>query len=361
MYDSSKFLHVNEITISPQGQELLDQASKVYFENFDGNIWYGRCIFISWYCSLGDCTFCYRSTPKHQKMHPKTSKRSMDSILIEALLSRIFNWRIEFLTGGYGIMPFDELLEIIRNVSVVYGDKIWLNLGVLSPTQIEQIRPYVEGICSSMETLHPQIHKEVCPSKPIEPYDKMFSELQGFKKSIAVIVGLGDTYEDMNYLFDFVEKHNLDRVTIYALKPVKGGAFDKGPEPEVYFSWIAKLRIRFPKLEIIAGTNLRRSEEVGYLMQAGANAITKFPATKQFGTKKAHLIDNLLRVGGRNFISNITTFADIDWMAEIDSLDIKDEYKQGMKQTITSYLERFKNPKDKDSALVMIDEDSCSE
>ncbi len=347
MYDSSKFLHVEDIKVDSSIISLMKDAEKIYFENFDGNTWYGRCIFISWYCSIADCTFCYRSTPKHEKMFPKTSRRSMHSILLEALFCRIFNWRIEFLTGGLGIMSFNDLLEIVENVSKVFGRKIWLNLGVFSSKHLELLKPYVSGICGSMETLNPELHKKICPSKPIEPYDKMFSRMDGFRKSIAVIVGLGESLEDIKYLFDFVEKHDLNRVTIYALKPVKGTGFIEGPSVNEHFSWISSLRIRFPKLEIIAGTNLRRCEEVGYLMNCGVNAITKFPATKQFGTKKAHLVHELIENENRKFISNIINYEDIDWIDEIDKVDIKQEYKDEMKKTVVSYINTFKNPIDK--------------
>ncbi len=350
-YNAQTFLHVDEIKIAEETKELLEQATQVYKENFSGKTWYGRCIFLSWYCSLGDCTFCFRTTQKHKIKHPKGSKRSMGSVLLEALFCKLFGWRIEFLTGGYGIMPFPELVEFAKNVSSVYGEKIWLNLGALSEKHLEELKPYVKGICGSMETLHPELHKEVCPSKPIAPYVVMFSCLEGFKKSIAVIVGLGDTIEDMKYLFDFVEKHKLDRVTMYALKPVPGLEFTEGPSVEEYVEWIARLRLRFPSLEIIAGTNLRRSEEVGYLMKAGANAITKFPATKQFGTKKACLLDSLIKKEGRDLISNFVSLPEIDWDAEIDSLEIKEEYKQEMRDKLGPYLAKFRNPKDQDKEM----------
>ncbi|MBI2572520.1 hypothetical protein HYV86_01560 [Candidatus Woesearchaeota archaeon] len=347
-YDPSHFIHAQDISLSTQTQLLCQQASKVYQENFNGKTWYGRCIFLSWYCSIGDCTFCFRSTQRHKVQHAADSKRSMGSALLEAFFCKIFHWRIEFLTGGYGMMPASELLEYIKNVSAVYGEKIWLNIGVIPPNQLELFRPYVKGICASMETLHPQLHKEVCPNKPIEPYDKMFTQLQGFKKSIAVIVGLGDTTNDLHYLFDFVEKHQLDRVTIYALKPVKGTPFTQGPTVDQYVEWIARLRIRFPTLEIIAGTNLRRCEEVGYLMQAGANAVTKFPATKQFATKKAHLVTKYIQQENRIFTSNLTTLPEIDFYNEVDKLPIEEKYKQEMKDKLPLYLKAFSNPVDKD-------------
>jgi len=350
MYDSSKFIHHESIEISDETQELLKQATAIYNESFPSKrTWYGRCIFISWYCSLGDCTFCFRTTQKHKIQHPAGSKRSMGSILIEALFSKLFHWRIEFLTGGYGIMPFSELLEMIKNVSIVYGEKIWLNLGVMAPSHLEQVKPYVKGMVSSLETVTPKLHDYVCPSKPIAPYSVMFKRLdKDFKRSICIIVGLGDTIEDMKYLFDFIEEHEINRVTMYALKPVKGLEYTEGPTVDFYLQWLARLRIRFPQLEIIAGTNLRRCEEVGYLMQAGANAVTKFPVTKQFGTEKAKLVDKLIKDEGRDFVSNVKDFLDIDWDAEIEKLEIDEHYKVEMKEKIKPYLERFRHPKDKD-------------
>ena len=350
-YNPNNFLKVKEIKLSNETEELLKQAADVYNKNFDGKTWYGRCIFLSWYCSIGDCKFCFRSTQRHKHQHPESSKRSMGSILLEVLFCKLFKWRIEFLTGGYGILPFAEMLEVIKNVSIVYGEKIWLNLGVISEEHLEEVRPYVKGICASMETLTPKVHEYACPNKPIAPFEQMFNKLEEFRKSAAIIVGLGDQIEDIQYLFDFIQRHKLDRLTLYALKPVKGTEYTKGPSVEEYAQWIAKIRIQFPRLEIIAGTNLRRSEEAGYLMKAGANAITKFPATKQFATEKAKLVEKLIKEEGREFISNLTILPEIDWDKEITRLEIKEVYKKEMKEKLMPYINKFKTPVDIDKTL----------
>ena len=109
--------------------ELIDKATKTYNENFKPVAWYGRCIFLSWYCDVGTCKFCFRSTIKHKIRHAKTAKRTIGSILVEALLAKNLGWRIEFLTGGYRIFPIEELVKITEMVSKVYGEKVWLNLG----------------------------------------------------------------------------------------------------------------------------------------------------------------------------------------------------------------------------------------
>jgi len=353
-YDPHKYLHAEDITISDETKQLVSQAGEIYHQNFNGKTWYGRCIFISWYCSLDDCSFCFRSVDKFKSLHPEGSRRSIGSILIEALFSRIYGWRIEFLTGGYGIMPFEDLQEVIKVVSAVYQEKIWLNLGVMPQVNIEKLRPYVKGIVSSIETANPILHKEVCPSKPIAPYERMFENMSGMKKSVAIIVGLGEEVSEIKHLFEMIEKHKVDRITIYALKPVRGTIYTDGPSVDEYLQWISRLRIRFPKLEIIAGTNLRRCEELDWVMKAGVNAFTKFPVTKQFATEKAKLLKKMVEDNNREFTSNFTEYQDLDWDAEIDSLNIEDKYKDQMKEKIGPYLKKFQKPLDKDKKYLNV-------
>lgn len=351
-YDSTVYVHEEDIILSKNTKELLKQATDVYNKNFDGKTWYGRCIFVSWYCSLQTCKFCYRTNSAHQDRHKQNMKRSMGSVLLEALFCRLFGWRIEFLTAGYGAMSFDEMCLYAELISIVYGEKIWLNIGSLSDEKIEQIKPFIKGVCGSIESPTPRVHEFMCPDKPLHPYEKMFERLEkhGLKKSAALIIGLGDTEEEFQYWIDFISKHKLDRITVYALKPIRDGPIPKGPTHDLYLSWIAKLRIAFPTLEIIGGTNLRRSEETKYMLQAGVNAFTKFPATKQFGTKKAHILENQVEKEKREFTSNLTKLPLIDWEEEIDSLAIPQEYKREMHDKLGPYLEKFKNPKDSDSA-----------
>ncbi len=344
MYNPNQFITEEDMQLSKETLSLLKKANKIYEENFNKNVWYGRCIFFSWYCKLATCKFCYRSTLNHQKKHAKNHHRSIGSMLIEALFCKVFHWRIEFLTGGYQQdNDFDSIITYAKLVSQIYGEKIWVNIGWMTKAQIELLRPYVKGICASIETPTPKLHQFVCPHKPIQPYEKMFAQAEGFAKSAAFIVGLGDTDTDIQYWFDFIEKHQLQRITVYALKPIKNGFYTQGPSIETYLTWIAKLRIRFPKLEIIGGTNLRRYEEIGYLIKAGVNAITKFPATKEFGSYRAQKVTKLIESQGRTFQSNITTLPHCNWNMRIDELDIPLEYKQEMKKVLPLYLESFQN------------------
>ncbi len=326
--------------------ELLEQSNKVYLDNFPPIAWFGRCIFLSWFCTIGDCDFCYRSTIKHKVRFAKSARRGIGSILSEALFARNLGWRLEFLTGGFGIYPWPELVEIARMVSEVYGDKVWLNLGIMSNKQLEPFTPYIEGVCASIETVEPELHNKIAPSKPIEPFLKMYENMPShLKKSMTFIVGLGEKREDIKLLHEFIEKHQLDRITFYALKPVKGTRYTEGPTTEDYAWWIANTRIKFPKLEIVAGTTARRVEEIDIILKAGANAITKFPATKLFGSEQAHMFENKVKSSGREFVSTLTKLPDVDWDAQINSFNLSDAVKLDLKEAVHGYLKKMSNPK----------------
>ena len=299
--------------------ELLKQANQTYHQKFPTTCWFGRCVFLSWYCDLGTCKFCFRSTIKHKIRHAKTAKRTKESIYSDAVIGKALNWRLEFLTGGYKIFSFAEILEIIKQVSAIYGKKIWINLGVLQKSELEQLKPYVEGICASIETVEENLHNQLCPDKPIQSYIEMLNlatEL-GFKKSMTMVIGLGEKKADFDLLSNFIITHKLDRITFYALKPVQGTEFTKSPSPEDYVWWIAQTRIKFPLLEIIAGLTPKKVDYVELLLKAGVNGITKFPAIRKFSSEKAQLIESLTQKSGRKLTTSLVKLPKINWENEV--------------------------------------------
>jgi len=324
---------------------LVKEANRVFMENFHPKTWFGRCIFLSWYCDVGTCDFCFRSTIKHKIKHASSAKRSLPSILTDAIIGKNLGWRIEFLTGGYRIFSFEEQIGICKKVSEVYGHKIWVNLGSIDKEGLLQMEQYVEGVCASIECVNPDLHRKVCPDKPIEPYSDMLriAKEMGFKTSMTIVIGLGEKRFDFDALARFIEEHELDRITFYALKPVQGTRYTKSPEPEEYAWWIAKTRIRFPKLEIMAGLTPRRAEEyAGLLLRAGANALTKFPAVRRFGSAQAEEIERQAAEAGRTFLGSLTRLPDIDWAAEVEKLPFEEGLKARINQKIGEYTEKMR-------------------
>ena len=259
------------------------------------------------------------------------------------MLCKGLGWELDFITGGFGVYSTEEMVEIAKNVSQAMGKKVWFNYGVFGDSALEKFKPYVKGICSSIETVNPKVQKEVVPGKNIQAYIEMLKKAKGFKKSLAIVIGIGETRDDIPILHKLIEETRLDRLTIFALHPIAGTPFKKGPDPEYYAEWIAKTRIAFPKLEIIAGVPSNLLDKAGLALRAGANAITKFPAIKLFGTEKAEFVEKQIEATGRKFRGTLTKLPEIDWQAEIKKLNVPQELKKEVDWKLKQYLKRMKN------------------
>jgi biotin synthase-like enzyme len=288
-----------------------------------------RAIFFSWGCSIGDCKFCYMSTqPKDKK--PTETLRSRASILAEVILAKELGWEIGFVTGGIGAMKISEMKDLLREINAITEKKVWLSAGPLSLEVMKQFIPYIKGIVGSIETVNPELHKKVCPSKPMEPYLKMFEESKklNLARAITFIVGMGETKEDFILLKEFINKYGISKIHVYGLIPVKGTDFEnfKIPTIEDQCWWIAKLREDFRNLDIQAGIWDDRVDRVSDLLIAGADSISKFKALKLFGSRKAEEIENQALIAGRNFQGTLTKRKEIK--IDIYSLPIKMKLEQ---------------------------------
>ncbi|MFW6014500.1 MAG: radical SAM protein [Candidatus Nanoarchaeia archaeon] len=310
----------------------------------NGSVYFGRCIFLSWYCEKGSCKFCFRSTIKHKIKHSSSAKRSIESILTDAIIGKEMGWGIEFLTGGYGIFSFNEIVYIAKNVSKIYEKKIWVNLGVLNREELLQLKPFIEGVCASIETIEKVRHDELCPDKPIEPYEEMLETAKelGLRRSITIVVGLENGMEDIEILHKFIEKHELERITFYALKPVKGSPFEKSPDAGYYAEWIKKTRERFPEIEIVAGLTPKNPEYTRHVVKAGANALTKFPVLKKFNSKETRLIESQVKEAGYDFVGHLNTLPQIDVEGELEKLSLSDEQKEKIREKVEQYLRKMR-------------------
>ena len=311
---------------------IILEKKKICFE---------RAIFISWYCSLGDCTYCYMSTQKSLISDPKQAKRSTASILAEAYLCRKLGWKLGNLAAGYGSYTHESILELVKNVYEIYGNKFWLNIGVLPEKTIAALAPYLEGIYGAVETTNEEIHKKTAPNKPIRPIENMFKicEKYGLKKAMTFIVGMGETIVDFGSLKNFIIKNKIGKVVFYALNPIEGTMFENssGPEIDYYLEWIKLARNEFPNLDIVAGPWVNRVGHIRQMLDSGANAITKFPAIKLFNTKHAKTIEEEIKSAGYELNGTFTKMPTIDF-EEIKNLSFDDNLKKEVIVKVKEYL-----------------------
>ena len=309
--------------------------------------YFERAIFLSWYCSKRDCAFCYLSSKPNIKPDPKKDRRSLSSIFAEAIICKACKWKIEFLSGGCDTFNDQELLQIIKTIYTITNQKQWLNVGTLNENQLRLFKPYIEGVCGTVECITPKLRDRICPSKPLREIENMFKicDKLGLKKTATIIIGLGEALDDFFYLKNFIEKWRLDKITFYRLKPQKNTAFEnkKPIESGYYAEWIRKTRKEFPNIKIGAGSWLTHLDEIHLLLEAGADSITKFPSIRKFNTKYAKTIEAEIKKANRKFIGTLTKAPKISVDKELEKLSLNNKLKNNIKIKLDQYLKKMRN------------------
>lgn len=268
-----------------------------------------RAILLSWWCDVKNCKFCHMSTQNTD--NAEKAKRKPWSILAEAELINRIGWGVEFLSSGYGAYTKNELKELVEMIAHVTGRPQWLNVGVMEGKELQFGRE-VEGIIGSVETVSKK-RGEICPSKPLKPIKKMLKEAKetGLKTGITIVLGLGEKVEDIPVLLDTIGELELDRITLYSLNPHSGTAMEDSPPPASIYQAgvIALTRLEFPKIQIIGGTWIDQLPNIGLMLLAGANGITKYPLFSMFGNRHGKKVEEEVRFANRKLLG---TFTDMD-------------------------------------------------
>ncbi len=300
--------------------DLIQEANKITLAEHGNHITLERAIFLSWWCDKGDCLFCYMTAQKPKIRDPQKARRNINSILAEAELCRRTEWKVEFLSGGYGSFTTLEIKDISQKIYEITGEPVWLNIGIAK--DLEAYGNEIAGITGAVEVANPELHDKICPSKSLEDVTEMLElagEL-GFQKAITIILGLGETPEDLKYLHKMIEEAGIHRVTFYSLNPHKGTFYENTPQPaSLYYAGIvAATRIKFPQLKIITGTWIDNLANIGPLLLSGANGLTKFPLFKMFGTRYGKRVEEEVYWAGKELIG---TFTDLNKLKESKGTD----------------------------------------
>ncbi len=288
--------------------DLIKKANSITLKNHGYLIALERAVFLSWWCDKGDCAFCYMSTQKDKIKDPTKARRNVSNILAEAEMCRRLDWNIEFLSGGYKSFTTQEIKDIAVNIRNITGDGVWLNTGITD--DLAEFGSEIKGITGAVEVANPQIHQRVCPSKKLDDISNMLDTAGdlGFKKAITIILGLGETLDDVDYLIDYIKDHKIDRVIFYSLNPHKETVYANSSQPAslYYAQVVAQVRLAFPDIEIICGTWIDNLANIGILILSGANGITKFPLFKMFATKYGKRVEEEVKWAGRQLKGTFT-------------------------------------------------------
>ena len=325
---------------------LMNKANKIYLDNFANETRFERSVFFSWGCSINDCGFCYMSAqPKDKEI--KETRRSLGSVFAEVILIKHLGWDLGFFTGGIGVYTPNEMEWLLKIMYQILGQKVWLNIGALPRSLLEKFKPYLKGIVGSTETIEPELHNKICPSKPLGVYENMFSAAKefGIPRAMTFIVGMGEDESHLKYFIYFIKKYEISKIHLFSLTPHPGTILGNLPIPnkEYHAWWISQLRIKFPKLDIQCGIWVDRVDRISFLLNSGANSFAKFKGLELFGTNLAYEMEDQVSETGRKFKSNLTKIPIVDWNAEIERLDIDDKLKSEIKIKLDVYLKKMKD------------------
>ena len=316
--------------------DLIKNANETTLKRHGNLITLERAVFLSWWCDKGDCAFCYMSTQKNKIKDPKKARRNVSNIYAEAEMCRRLDWNIEFLSGGYESFTTQEIKEIASTIKDITGDGVWLNTGITD--ELNQYCDEIKGITGAVEVANPEIHERVCPSKKLEDISNMLDVAGdlGFKKAITIILGLGETLEDVNYIIDYIKDHKIDRVIFYSLNPHKETIYADSSQPAslYYAQVVSQVRLAFPDIEIICGTWIDNLANIGILILSGANGITKFPLFKMFGTKYGKRVEEEVKWAGRELKGTFTDKAKLGPEKSEVSPDLDKFIKRYVKESL---------------------------
>lgn len=327
--------------LSKETQELVTKANRVYLQHFPATTCFERAIFFSWWCGINDCGFCYMSALPKDKVSKEESIRHEASILAETWLCKKLGWEFGFFSGGINAFTVDKVTDMLKKINIVYGEKVWINIGAVPKPVLEKYAPYIKGVVGSVETVNEEVHKKACPSKPALPYYRMFenAHAMGLQNSMTFIVGLGETRADFPKLVETIKKYHISKIHFYGLVPHEGTLYAAAhpPTAEEQAWWIAQTRIAFPTLDIQCGIWSDRVERISLLLQAGANSISKFQAIKLFATQPAKDIEAQASLAGRRFLGSLTVLPAID-ITEIDAFGFDAALTAQIKKKAQQYM-----------------------
>jgi len=316
--------------------ELIEKANSTTLKEHGNLITLERAIFLSWWCDKGDCAFCYMSTQKNKIKDPHKARRNVNNIFAEAEMCKRLDWNIEFLSGGYKSFTTQEIKNIATTINDITGDGVWLNTGITD--ELTEYGSEIKGITGAVEVANPKIHQKVCPSKKLDDISNMLDVAGdfGFKKAITIILGLGETLDDVEYIIDYIRDHKIDRVIFYSLNPHKETIYAESSQPAslYYAQVVAQVRLAFPEIEIICGTWIDNLANIGILILSGANGITKFPLFKMFGTKYGKRVEEEVKWAGRELKG---TFTDKSQLGEEKS-EVSNELDRFIKRYVKESL-----------------------
>lgn len=264
-------------------EELLKIARKITHETFSNEV--EACSIISaktGACSE-NCKYCAQSSHNHAEIecHPILDVETVKKAAYSAKENGASRFAIVTSGRRPSAKDFEIILQMVREISKIEGLTCCASLGILTESQIKQLKD------AGLKRFHHNIntsenyHKFICTTHTFEDRINTVKLVQkyGMEVCCGVIIGMGETREDRVDMALTLKELNPESVPMNILCPIKGTPLenygDKINEEEI-LKTICIFRIILPNavLRYAGGRTTRLSEENQKLgIIAGINSV----------------------------------------------------------------------------------------
>jgi|Deesub1362A_J573_1020465.scaffolds.fasta_scaffold03693_4 biotin synthase len=223
------------------------------------------------------CKYCSRSAGNRSDFAEKTL--TIEEIEFGAkLIAETGTKRVEIGGGTPREGACEKVINSAKAIKKVSLMDVWVNVGP-SLTREDLLRLKELGVtevCSSLETINPEVFRDAKPGDSLEARMKLAEEINevGLGLTSVMMVGIGSSYEDyVNHLFWLKKFENLSHVCITGLNPILGTPFQSKPLANPFevakAGAIARLVLRTP--DISFGGMMNDPKLLPLWIMAGAN------------------------------------------------------------------------------------------
>lgn len=265
--------------------ELIEKAHQVHKENWpDNRVQLCTLLSIKTGGCSEDCSYCAQSA-RYPSPVEREALLDTEEVMKHAHAARA-NGSTRFCMGAAwkgvrgGTQKFDQVLEIVRNVSTL-GMEVCVTLGELGPEEARQLRD--AGVTAYNHNLDtsPEHYPNIVTSHTYEDRLRTIRAVQDAGMSVCCggILGLSETTKDRLRLLEVISSFNPqpESVPINSLMPMPGTPLAHAAQVEPFdvVRMIALARIAVPKAKVrlSAGRNRMTDEVQALCYYAGANSI----------------------------------------------------------------------------------------
>lgn len=260
---------------------LFKTARKLRSIHFNNAVFLYGFLYINTYCR-NNCNFCfYRASNLQSIRYRKEEKHVVEAAVSLAksgvhLIDLTMGEDPEFFRRDNG---FDSLIELIKNVKKSVDLPIMVSPGLVPLYVLQALADVGASWYACYQETHSSgFFEQLRPGQSYqERLDaKSLAHKYGLLTEEGILVGVGETSEDIVHSIDVMHTLNVDQVRAMNFVPQRGTPMENYPlsDPLKELLIIALLRLVFPDKLIPATLDVEGLDGLKQRLDAGANVVT---------------------------------------------------------------------------------------